>query len=118
MPPLYSMSNIKFKPLTNKYQRIPHIITFFEYNNNGKEGYIVFDGFYYVNNTTLIDESLSHCRFQESLPQTLEMYVDEKCFRVECYRRDILECTDDLANILEPDFQPTDKQKLYFRVLG
>ena len=111
------MTNIRFKPLTNKHQRIPHIITFYEYNTNGKDGFLVFDGFYYVNDSSSIDTSVSQCRFQESLPQTLEMYVDDMCHTVEFYRRDILECTDDLVNLLDSDFQPTDKQKLYFRIL-
>ena len=112
------MKHITFRPILPK-QRIPHIITLFEYNNIGKEGYILFDGFYYVNNTSYIhDMKLSHCRFKESLPQTLEMYIDYICYKVEFYKREIIESTDDLANILEPDFQPTDKQKLYFRILN
>ena len=110
------MTTIKFKPISHTYQRIPHIISFFEYNNNGKEGFIVFDGFYYVNDSPIQDENASHCRFQESLPQSIEMCVDDISYIVEIYRREIIECTDDIANILRPEFQPTDKQKLYFRV--
>ena len=110
------MTNIRFKPLKNKHQRIPHIITFYEYNNNGKEGFLIFDGFYYVNDNSFIDDTVSQCRFQETLPQTLEMFVDDTCYKVEFYKREILECTDDIANLLEPDFHPTDLQKLYFRV--
>lgn len=110
--------NITFKPFSHKYQRIPHIITLFEYNNNGKDGNIVFDGFYYVNSISLLDDKLTYCRFKESLPQILEMYVDEKYYKVECYKREIIECTDDIQNILNPDFKPTDKQILYFRILN
>ena len=113
------MTTIKFKPLSYTYQRIPHIIRFFEYSiTEKKEGYILFDGFYYVNDSPIQDENASHCRFQESLPQTLEMRVDDISYIVEIYKRDILECTDDIVNILNPDFQPTDKQKLYIRMLG
>jgi len=114
------MTTIKFKALCHTYQRIPHIIRFFEYSMcpNKKEGYIVFDGFYYVNDSPIQDENASHCRFQESLPQSLEMCVDDISYIVEIYKRDILECTDDIANILNPDFQPTDKQKLYIRAVG
>jgi len=84
---------------------------------NKKEGYILFDGFYYVNDSSIQDENASHCRFQESLPQTLEMCVDDISYIVEIYKREILECTDDIANILNPDFYPTDKQKIYFRFI-
>lgn len=113
------MPDIKFKSLSNRYQRIPHITLLLDIViMEEREGYIVFNGYYYVNNSQTIDnEYLSHCRFQESLPQTLEMYVDTVCYRVEFYKRVFLECTDDIANILKPDFHPTDIQRLHFRIL-
>ena len=111
-------NRIRFEKVTSIKQRMPHIMKLLQLVMGEREGYIVFDGFYYVNNSQYIDNDtkLSHCRFQESLPQTLEMYVDTLCYRVEFYKREILECTDDIANILKPGFHPTDIQRLYFRV--
>ena len=106
---------LNFKPLTSG-QRIPHILSLYELNlkEGEKEGYLVFDGYYYVNDSLYIDDMKQpQCRFQESLPQTLEMCIDGIGYIVELYKRIVIECTD--KDILNPDFKPSDKQKIWFR---
>jgi len=105
---------VKFKALTYG-QRIPHILSLYDFDMQEKDGYIVFDGYYYVNDTSDVDPAKpSQCRFQESLPQTLELCIDEvTSYVVELYKRDIIECTD--KDILNPEFKPTDKQKIWFK---
>ena len=108
------MTIIEFKPLTYG-QRIPHILSLYEFTMQEKEGYIVFDGYYYVNDTSDVDPAKpSQCRFKESLPQTLELCIDGvTSYIVEVYKRTIIECTD--KDILNPEFKPTDTQKIWFK---
>ena len=109
-----------------------------EYFCDGKEGYIHFDGYYYVENHAppyLEDEALGPRRYDVWLPQKLTMFVqlfekdnykELECLQyiVEIYKKVIHENTDVISDIEEGDgekmkvcFFPTNRQTIYFRVL-
>lgn len=109
-----------------------------EYFCDGKEGYIHFDGYYYVENhgpPYLEDEALGPRRYDVWLPQKLTMFVqlfeketykELECLQyiVEIYKKVIHENTDVISDIEEGDgekmkvcFFPTNRQTIYFRVL-
>jgi hypothetical protein len=109
-----------------------------EYFCDGKEGYIHFDGYYYVENHAppyLEDEGLGPRRYDVWLPQKLIMFVqlfekeaykELECLQyiVEVYKKVIHENTDVISDIDDGDgenmkvcFFPTNRQTIYFRVL-
>lgn len=109
-----------------------------EYFCDGKEGYIHFDGYYYVENHAppyLEDEGLGRRRYDVWLPQKLIMFVqlfekeaykELECLQyiVEVYKKVIHENTDVISDIDDGDgenmkvcFFPTNRQTIYFRVL-
>ena len=127
-----------------------------EYFCDGKEGYIHFDGYYYVENHAPPypeDEALEHWdrprRHSEWLPQKLIMFMqllekepykvevvdnvtrsyykdlENVQYNVEIYKMIIHEKTDVISQIDDEDgepmnvcFFPTNRQTIYFRVLG
>ena len=109
-----------------------------EYFCDGKEGYIHFDGYYYVENHAppyLEDEGLGPRRYDVWLPQKLIMFVqlfekeaykELECLQyiVEVYKKVIHENTDVTSDIEDADgenmnicFFQTNRQTIYFRVL-
>ncbi len=108
----------------------PFINIVFNYENNGTEGILEFDGYYYVNDSELEpNQSVSYQRYQHSLPQELQMLVCKDCllisaYEIEIYKREKIENTDKFSIVNEPDgsemsvcFFPTDRQRIYFKVL-
>lgn len=108
----------------------PFIDMVFNYENDGTEGILEFDGYYYVNDSDLEpDPSMPYQRYQYSLPQELQMLVCKDCllvnaYEIEIYRREKICNTDKYSTVEEPDgsemnvcFFPTDRQRIYFRVL-
>ena len=137
----------------------PYIGELIGYECNGVEGWLEFDGYYYVND----DNDEESKRFERTLPTTEMMYVkkigdippvvtytmepsflnaadgtrplvrvkntqydvlEDNFYNVEFYKREKIVCTNSYSTINEPDgsemnvcFFPTDRQKLYFRVV-
>jgi hypothetical protein len=126
-------------------ERHPHIKELIKYVNDGSEGYLHFDGYYYVYDGSEDEYTKSRSEYAENLlpkrllmdviVQETEPYhvfcggswfrtVSHEQYEVEFYRREKLNCTDVISEIEDDDgepmhvcFFPTDEQKLYFRVI-
>ncbi len=115
----------------NSDEARPHIVEIFDYQNDGTEGVLEFDGYYYVNDSeaAAADASGYKSVHRYSLPLELQMIICENlqithAYEIEIYKREIIHNTNQYAIIDDGDgndmsvcFFPTDRQKLYFRVL-
>ena len=134
-------------------QRTPYIRgqTPIEYFCDGKEGYIHFDGYYYVENHAPPypeDEVVRQRRYGEWLPQKVIMFtqlrekepykvevidnvtktyykeIENLQYIIEIYNRvihentDVISHIDDGGELIDVCFFPTNRQTIYFRVLG
>ncbi len=125
-------------------QRTPYIERLIGYENDGSEGCIHFDGYYYVYDGSEEDYVKESEQYEENrLPKRLLMdvivqetepyhtyrgrswfrIVSHDQFDVEFYRREKIKCTDVISEIEDEDgepmsvcFFPTNEQRLYFRV--
>lgn len=126
-------------------RRTPYIQELIKYVNDGTEGCIHFNGYYYVYDGTEDEFTKRYQNVEENcLPQRLlmdvivqesEPYHKYKCsswyrpvshdqYEVEFYKREKIKCTDSISEIEDEDgepmkvcFFPTDEQLLYFRVI-
>jgi hypothetical protein len=110
----------------------PFIDRIFNYENNGTEGVLEFDGYYYVNDS---EEAAAKARseyeyvYAHTLPQEAQMIICKDCmlthaYEIQIYKREKIENTDKFSIVDEPDgsemsvcFFPTDRQRIYFKVL-
>ena len=126
-------------------RRTPYIQELIEYENDGVEGCIHFDGYYYVYDGSEDEFIKRYQNVEENcLPQRMlmDVIVQEKepyhryknsswartvshdQYEVEFYQRTKIKCTDQISEIEDEDgepmnvcFFPTDEQRLYFRVI-
>jgi hypothetical protein len=115
------------------YKCAPYIIDNepIEYICDGKEGSILFDGYYYVEDHPPPypeDKGKYIARWAEWLPK--KIFMNTKVFEkdkdskiledinyiIEVYKREMFEKTDVISEF-EEDGVPTNKQRIYFRVL-
>lgn len=125
----------------NMNEPYPYIYSLIKYENDGIEGYIHFDGYYYVYDGSEDEDAKTNYGYAERcLPKRLTMNVvvretvpyhtykssswyrtvSHEAYEVEVYRREKIKNT----NKYSPDdeygsicFFSTDEQKIYFRVL-
>ena len=120
----------------------PFMYDYTEYVNDGKQGHLVFDGHFYVNNSA---DDIECINWRQRLPLKFtmsycipddkpckkegewnyyEIIEKEKC-EIEIYKREVIEDTSVFSDeILEEGgpveqvcFTPSAKQKIYFNVL-
>lgn len=136
-----TIDNISFQGIHDDY-RVPYICSDepFEYVCDGEEGYITFDGYYYVENHAPPypeDSDLENSgRYPEWLPKTMNMIyvkreeappskvIEETVYTIEIYKKIIHKSTNRISQIEDDDgevmnvcFFPTNKQTIYFRIL-
>jgi len=120
---------------SESYSSAPYIIdnTPIEYVYDGKEGYIIFDGHFHVDDhappypeddALQVWERPQH--YSHWLPIKAEMYVKHMKFEkimIEIYKRIIHESTDRISEIEEEGekmsvcFMPTNRMTIYFRAV-
>lgn len=126
-------------------RRTPYIQELIRYENDGVEGFIEFNGYYYVYDGTEDEYTKQTFRYADDcLPQRMlmDVIVQEKepyhryrntswfrpvshdQYEVEFYKRTKIKCTDQISEIEDEEgepmkvcFFPTDEQQLYFRVI-
>lgn len=109
--------------------REPYIQEFIDYTLDGANGYIHFNGYYYVPD----EEFPKRIFFITGLNEVVaseEGYTkyelqDAHMYEVDIFKRDIVRKTDQISEIEDEDgtpmrvcFFPTNEQKLHFRVLN
>jgi hypothetical protein len=96
----------------------------YEYVNDGDKGYIEFDGYIYydIGDENQYTRNLSRCFFYVMDHIDTEKFCP--FYEVEFYRREIIKNTNAYSTIEEDDgtemnvcFFPTDRQRVYFKVL-
>jgi hypothetical protein len=110
------------------------------YECDGKEGVIFFNGYYYVENHAppypedeLVERWERPRRYDTWLPKEALLFVKEEeggkviqdhLYRVEIYKKELYESTDSIGTDIDAGGEmidiclfPTNKQRIYFRVL-
>lgn len=110
----------------------PYVQELFELHLDASEGYIEFNGYYYADDSTFPRRYLMlYARYSDATTikeekgyRTIYANQLEHTLAIEIYRREIIETTDVLSTIEDDDgesmdicFFPTNKQKLFFRIL-
>jgi len=104
------------------------------YESNGNEGTLAFNGYFYVENDP--EDSKKPRRYSESLPKKVFMslrHYDEEpykeyenvFYKIEIYKVELYESTNEISEIDGDDgeepmrvcFFPTNKMKIWFRIL-
>jgi hypothetical protein len=122
------MSDLRRFDFFSKERRDPYIKELIEYNLTKTEGFIHFDGYYYVANEefpirTFLNSSL---RKEVSSDEYEKKYklVEDKYYMIEIYNREKIENTSSYDEVEEEDgskmsicYFPTHTQKLYFKII-
>lgn len=129
------MNDLRRFEFFSKERRDPYIQRLIEFNIGGAEGYIQFDGYYYVMNEEFPKHIFFNTTLREAEPYEEETREDEyHCkyrvleddfYEVEIYDRQYIKNTSSYDEVDEEDgskmricYFPTNEQKIYFKVIN
>lgn len=115
------MNNLRRFEFFSKERRDPYIDKLIDYKISETEGYIHFDGYYYVMN----EEFPKRIFFNTSVLQTDNEYkvIEDKFYEVEIYDREKMKNTSSYDEVEEDGskmricYFPTHEQKIIFKII-
>ncbi len=123
------MNNVRYFEFFSRENRNPYIQKLIEFNISQTEGFIYFDGYYYVLNEEFpkrlfFNTTLSEEKQTENGYEYKYQMIEDNFYEVEVYDRIKMENTN-VYDETEEDGQkiricyfPTYKQKIYFKVIN
>ena len=100
--------------------RTPYINYVIDYVINEKEGYLYFDGYYYIDDSELPRRAF----FNTYIRSETNEISEDKFYEIEIYKREKYDSTSKYCEVEEDDGSigniclfPTHKQKIYFKVI-
>jgi hypothetical protein len=125
------MNDLRDFQFFSKEHRNPYIQELYEFNILETEGFIYFNGYYYVLDNELPRRLFINTYVREKEPyednghQTSYKIIENDFYEVDVYKIEKIENTNNYSELDDEDgstmtvcFFPTDKQKIYFKIIN